>query len=390
MSDTAHQIPTRRKLAYTGLLVLILLVGAEGALRLRQYFRYGTFSTTVLDPMIMTDPESGLLVPRPGFGGGGGGGGGIDIRINSLGFRGDELSRVKPKGTVRIAVLGASTTFCAESSSNHTTWPHRLQEKLQAVYPNVHIEVINAAFSGYVADDNLKNLQHRVLPLDPDLVIYYEANNEIVQDTRGLAEREELRAAGGAPLLVRALSRASLIVNLLHTHLAIATRIFAPGRLIDRIPRDLPAHFIGVLDRMRQDLADRHIRFMVSTFLVKYRRSQDRATQIKNADVAFFYMPWMSIEGMLDAMDTYNAAILEFAAQHQLPVVDDREAIPPDAAHYADCMHFNDRGSEAMADRFARYLTQSGIAAELAATAERRAEVPATGAREQSEALGLP
>ena len=109
---------------------------------------------------------------------------------------------------------------------------------------------------------------------------------------------------------------------------------------------------------MRAELAAKDVPFVLSTFIVKYRRSQDRATQIKNADVEFYYMPWMSIDGMLDAMDVYNQAILDYATRAGLPVVDDREAVPADADHFSDCMHFLDKGAEAMADRFARYLVE--------------------------------
>jgi len=65
------------------------------------------------------------------------------------------------------------------------------------------------------------------------------------------------------------------------------------------------------------------------------------------------------MDGMLDAMDTYNQAILDYAARNRLPVVDDREAVPPDAEHFSDAMHFLDKGAEAMADRFFRYLRTS-------------------------------
>jgi hypothetical protein len=135
----------------------------------------------------------------------------------------------------------------------------------------------------------------------------------------------------------------------------------ASTRTINQIPRDLPDHFVGILEDMRKELAHKSVPLVVSTFLVKYRRNQERARQIANADVAFYYMPWMSIDGMLDAMDVYNDAILHYARSHDLPVVDDREAIPPDAVHYADCMHLTDGGAEAMADRFLRYLRTTGV-----------------------------
>ena len=128
----------------------------------------------------------------------------------------------------------------------------------------------------------------------------------------------------------------------------------------------------GVLDQMRADLAAKDVPLVLSTFIVKYRRSQDRATQIKNADVEFYYMPWMSIDGMLDAMDVYNQAILDYAKRAGLPVVDDREAVPADAEHYSDCMHFLDKGAEAMADRFARYILETGALKNAVSRAQSR------------------
>lgn len=353
------RLSTGRKLAYVAILLSIILGLAEGGLRVRQWVRYGSPSTGVRDPMLVLDAEAGIFVPRPGYVAKGGR---IDIEINSLGFRSDEIARVKPPRTVRIATLGASTTFCAESSSNRTTWPMRLQAKLQAAYPTVKVEVVNAAVGGYTSEENLKSLEHRVLPLDPDLVIYYEANNEIVKDTRALAAREGIGDTGGQPPLVAALSKYSLLVDLAYKNLVIAARSRAgSARKVDRVPPNLPDHFVGVLDAMRADLEPRHVPLVLSTFLVKYRRDQDRATQVKNADVAFFYMPWMSIDGMLDAMDVYNQAILDYAGRRNLPVVDDRKAIPPDAAHYSDCMHLLDPGSEAMAERFSRFLLGSRL-----------------------------
>lgn len=353
------ELSTGRKLLFAAFAVLVVLAACEGALRARAWIRYGSPSAAVRDPMLAYDPEAGVFVPRPGYEVKGAR---IHIKINSLGFRGDEFTREKPARTVRIACLGASTTFCAESSSNATTWPQRLQDKLQAAFPDVRIEVINAAVGGYVAADNVKVLEHRVLPLDPDLVIYYEANNEITNDTQKLAIQRGLSTTAGRSPVATQLSKYSLMFDLAYKNLTIFSgQRRAAADKMDRVPPDLPNHFIGELDTMREQLAKRNVPLMLSTFLVKYRRNQDRQTQIANADVEFYYMPWMSIDGLLDAMDTYNGAILRYAREHNLPAVDDREAVAPDAEHYSDCMHFRDAGAEAMADRFFRYIRSSGV-----------------------------
>ena len=122
---------------------------------------------------------------------------------------------------------------------------------------------------------------------------------------------------------------------------------------------------------MRQELAERDIPFMLSTFIVKYRRSQDRETQIANADVAFFYMPWMSIDGMLNAMDRYNRAILDYARAPQRGGRRRSRSDPADADHFTDCMHLGDKGAEAMAERFFRYMTAHKVMEQLASASPR-------------------
>jgi hypothetical protein len=253
-----RQIPLRRKLLYMGVMVVLLLGLCEAGLRFRAWMKYGS-AISVRDPMLTYLPEADLYVPTPGYEAKGKN---IHIKINSLGFRGDEFSVAKPANTFRIVCLGASTTFSAEVSSNQAVWTHRLQEKLQAAYPDRRIEVINAAVGGYVAADNLRNLKHRVLPLNPDLVIYYEANNEIVWDTQKLAIARGLVGADGGrqPRWVTSLSNLSLAFDLAYKNLAILSRSrqSSAGK-IDQIPRELPAHFLGQLDEMRSLLAERKV-----------------------------------------------------------------------------------------------------------------------------------
>jgi hypothetical protein len=159
---------------------------------------------------------------------------------------------------------------------------------------------------------------------------------------------------------VRTLSKYSLMFDLAYKNLAIMARSRDDGAgKIDEVPRNLPDRFIATLDEMRAVLAERNVPFVLSTFMVKYRRDQDRATQIANADVAFFYMPWMSIDGMLHAMDTYNQALLDYGKAKSLLVIDDRFVVPPDAEHFSDCMHLRDKGNEAMAERMFKGLASA-------------------------------
>jgi hypothetical protein len=311
--------------------------------------------------MTVRDPTTGILIPKAGYNQQSSN---ISISINSLGFRGDEIAQKKPANTVRIACLGASTTFSTEVSNNHATWPAQLQTALEREYPGVAFEVINAAVPGYVITDNLINLRHRVLPLDPDLVIYYEANNDMALDTRALARREGVIAETGNYIspATRWLSDHSLLFDLVHKNSKIlfAEDTDSVGKLT-HLPSDLPSRFENELGHLDAELRGKGIPLLLSTFVVKYRRDQPRATQMANANLSFYYMPWMTIDGLLDAMDYYNDAILRYAHAHDVPVVDDRTMIPADAEHFVDWAHMTDAGSAVQAERFRRFLVTSGM-----------------------------
>jgi hypothetical protein len=148
-----------------------ILAAAELAARVRHKIQHGDLWG--IEETYSVDPASGLRVPVVGrsFGG---------IRINSLGFRSPEISRPKPASTVRLAFLGSSTTYSAEVSSNEKTWPHLVTEALQRHWPEVTFDYINnAGVPGYSVQHTLRNLEHRVAPLEPDVVVIYEGFNDL-------------------------------------------------------------------------------------------------------------------------------------------------------------------------------------------------------------------
>jgi lysophospholipase L1-like esterase len=357
-SAGARVLRRRRKAAFMMLTAVVFAVLmsiiSEMAVRVRAWVRYGSGQPEAMDQMAAIDPATGLNVLRPGYQRHSSR---VSMRINSLGFRGADFTVAKPPRTIRIAALGASTTFCAEVSSDDAVWPHRLQEALQRSHPDVTIQVINAGVPGYLASDSLKNLQLRVLPLDPDLVIYYEANNDLAFDTRTLARAQHLIPESSESGWSRMLARHSLLFDLVQKNLriSIAQRTNLVGKL-DRLPPNLPDRFVGQLDKFHRELENRGIPMVMSTFFVKYRRNQPADVQMHNASGVFYYMPWMTLDTLLDGIDMYNDAIVEYARSHGVVVIDDRDSIPGDDRYFADWIHFADAGAAAMGERVGRFI----------------------------------
>jgi lysophospholipase L1-like esterase len=95
---------------------------------------------------------------------------------NALGFRGAAFEEKKAPGVRRIACVGASTTYGSLVDPGDS-FPAELG-KLFAPSP-VPVEVVNAGVPGWTSIEMLINLELRVLPLDPDVVVILPGRNEI-------------------------------------------------------------------------------------------------------------------------------------------------------------------------------------------------------------------
>lgn len=102
------------------------------------------------------------------------------MRVNRLGMRGAEISAAKPARTVRIAFLGASTTV--NQPEHAWSYPefvvHWLNLWARSNGFDVTFEGINAARPGYSSPDIAAVFRSEVMPLAPDLVVYYEGANQ--------------------------------------------------------------------------------------------------------------------------------------------------------------------------------------------------------------------
>jgi hypothetical protein len=91
-----------------------------------------------------------------------------EIRINSLGFRDDEITMDKPENTKRILVLGDSFTF-GMGVAHEDIFTEVLEENLNN--EDINYEVINAGSIGYTIDNQYLLLKEKGLDLNPDVVI---------------------------------------------------------------------------------------------------------------------------------------------------------------------------------------------------------------------------
>ncbi len=98
------------------------------------------------------------------------------ISINSLGLRGPEITRSKPRGVRRIAIVGESSAFGYLVSDGQEA-ARLLEKELREQGHNV--EVANGAVPGYNLFQHRVRFHEVLAPLEPDLVIAYLGWNDL-------------------------------------------------------------------------------------------------------------------------------------------------------------------------------------------------------------------
>jgi len=332
--------------------LLLVMAAAEIGIRLLQTKKHGSAAT--VEQYYTVDKRIDLRVPIANLRT-------ARIETNSLGFRGPEIRMPKPKEAVRIAFLGASTTWCAEVSGNDKVWSHLATEDLRREFPGVDIDFVNAGVPGYVVKSSLKNLEHRVEPLQPDIVVIYHATNDMSVELRRLAAAkgviEQAKVQPPSWLADR-----SLLWNLAEKNL----RIWLAQRKVERNAGRLEVDAASLGDGFRDDLlalvrrAQKEARLVaVATFATRLRRGQSDEEQLQAAASALYYMPFMTPRGLIDAYERYNQVIREVARDTGVLLIEGEADIPGDPQHFADSVHFTDAGSRAMATRVSGALARS-------------------------------
>ena len=102
-----------------------------------------------------------------------------DVKVNSLGFRGEEFSEIKPKETYRIFLIGGSQMFGTGATSDITTIPGYLSQYIEQQNYAFSIEVINAGLKGVDSHKELLLLQNMIIDFSPDMVIVYDGLNDL-------------------------------------------------------------------------------------------------------------------------------------------------------------------------------------------------------------------
>jgi lysophospholipase L1-like esterase len=324
-----------RKIGLSLLTLVTTLALVELAVRTRQYVKHGAFGAM---HVFVRDPKTGLDLPPPGRVT-------ANFAINARGFRGPLVDSPKPAGRLRLAFLGASTTFCAEVSSEEKTWPALVAASAASERRSGTVDYVNAGVGGFQVEQIKINLEQRVAPLEPDVIFIYEATNDLTKDTREVAIAQKVYT--GHSDEESWLSGYSLTWYLFEKNRLLRTREALAAQKQAIVQLDLHELSRGYRARLESlcDAAKARSKLVVMlTFSTQLRRDQDPKRQIEACNTSFYYMPYMTPQLLLDGFDEYNRVIREVAAEKDALLLDVAFAVPGDKQHFNDSVHFKDEG----------------------------------------------
>jgi len=107
----------------------------------------------------------------------------VVANINEQGLRGPVVEIERTRDALRIACLGDSQTF-GLGVGDEESWPAVLGSTLRAGGGAPAVEVLNFGVPGYESEQELAQLEARVIAFDPDLVLLgFFMNDSVIGDT---------------------------------------------------------------------------------------------------------------------------------------------------------------------------------------------------------------
>jgi lysophospholipase L1-like esterase len=100
------------------------------------------------------------------------------VTTNSRGFRGREVDSPKPRGRMRIVVLGDSLAF-GWGVNDAETFSSQLEQQLHARKPGLDLDVVNLGVPGYATRQEVALLKRNLAALEPDVVLVGFYTNDL-------------------------------------------------------------------------------------------------------------------------------------------------------------------------------------------------------------------
>lgn len=295
-----------------------------------------------------------------------------DRNHNNYGFRGKEFDAVKPAGVFRIVAIGASTTY-GVLNTDENTYPAQLERIIRdSGYENV--EVLNAGVTLYNSTETFLNFYLRILNLAPDMVIYYQARNEIFPQAFNHYAHDLTHYRQSDYSFAKSNYFHKYLFRVSHLFMGLATR---RGGSLGWSARNENPNYGTIRYENSPTSSELIDNLSQAEGLANYRRNIESIIHLarQNGDIqvvlsTFAFNPdkyesWIiqreeaMIPAIAEQIEKMNDVVRQIAAEQDLVLVDTARELAPRLHEYLldDC-HFNDIGQQARAALIFRHIEQ--------------------------------
>jgi lysophospholipase L1-like esterase len=300
-----------------------------------------------------------------------------NFTINQMGFRGDTLQIPKPEAEFRIFMIGGSTAegfYLDDSEALHSIVQSELRKQ---TLKGLSIRLYNAGKSGDASNDHVSILVHRVVHLEPDMLIVFAGINDL---SRSIYNHDYLHYGGNL----------NLAVTVVATDFQIPRRIYYLIKRFSATDRDILERITGkssyrgmVALQKKAPESDRKPR----VDLASYRRNlqtiigaakahgiqlvlmTQQTTWNSTVDPQAKDWQWLRYragvtyrEDLMDhALEAFNAVMRELARDHGIPLYDLAQEMPKSSEFFYDDVHFNVKGAELAGKRLSSYIVAEAL-----------------------------
>ena len=264
------------------------------------------------------------------------------ISINSLGFRGKEVSREKGNA-YRIVALGESTTFGATLRENDSPWPELLEQLIrERLRPQRTVEVINAGISCWELKANLRRLVAEILPLHPDMIISYHGHNGfgMINGIVPLSNRYLVPFYRPRPvkLLAECEYRLRVMIAVRSEQDLLAARASSPVS-------PLKTEYAQTYRELIQIAQTNHIKLVLADYSMAVNKNSPQGV------LDFYRRRYPSVVWLIKANQIHSTIVQQLAQQHpQAHFVDTHPNLDGDNDKFIDIMHFTQAGRQQLAE----------------------------------------
>lgn len=289
-------------------------------------------------------------------------------RMNALGFRGDDPVPGRPS----VLAVGASEIFGQHESPGHEV-PRLVGDELAARGAGPY-NVVNAALPG-MRLGRIAYLERALELTRPRYVVIYPTPAHYIGVESPICGRppspapspptlgERVRIVGRLDLLAKritppAVTQALRAVDLWRSR----------GRpAMARVPEASVAAFRTDLECAVDAALARGATPVLLTHASIFGPTGEVTAEARPQLVAWrrFY-PELAEEGFLDLERRANATVREVATRRGAPLVDAAATLPPGPEHFADFVHFTDRGSRVLAREIAAVIARDAAGSRAA------------------------